>query len=190
MSCPVGASCPFDRVITHSVQTAPTVKLRLKAYLNLLLPPFAPLDCLSYITWAQSWRQMGVLHFLDPWAIRPFRVSEDASWQLRSVLPPVGSLPYAGPNVYVIIRVLRLRFVAAFKLSPQSLLDLEGALGVGDSVFLFLQFGVVVGKLVEQNGDGHAVEDDAKRDAAECHTAAKIGDRDDIAIAHSRDAHL
>lgn len=132
----------------------------------------------------------GVLHFLDPWVIRPFRVSEVASWKLCSVLTLTDSVPHARPIMYVIIRVLWLRFAAAVKFAPQTFRELEGALRVRNSTFLFLQFGVVVGKLVEQNGDGHAIEDDAKRDAAKRHTAAKIGDRHDITIAHSRDAHL
>lgn len=92
--------------------------------------------------------------------------------------------------MYLIIRVLWRGFEAVVKFAPQTFLELESALCIRNSVFLFLQFGVVVGKLVEQNGDGHAVEDDAKRDATKCYTAAKIGDGDDIAIAHSRDAHL
>lgn len=132
----------------------------------------------------------GVLHFLDPWVIRPFRVSEVTSWQLCSILALMDSLSHSGSIMYLIIRVLWRGFEAVVKFAPQTFLELEGALCIRNSVFLFLQFGVVVGKLVEQNGDGHAVEDDAKRDATKCYTAAKIGDGDDIAIAHSRDAHL
>ena len=172
------------------MQTAPTVKLRLKAYLNLLLPPSSPLRLFILNHIGSELEADGVFHGLGPWAIRPFRVTGVASWQLGSLLALMDGLPHAGPVMYLIIGVLRLGLVAAVELVPQTFPELEGALRVCHTVFLLLQFGVVVGKLVEQDGDGHAVEDDAKGDAAKCHTAAEIGDGDDIAVAHSRDAHL
>lgn len=189
----MGVSCSFDRgvIITHSMQTAPTLKLRLRAYLNLLLPPFPPPHRL--FIWNHTGSELeadGVLHSLDSCVIRPFRVSEVTCWQLRSVLALVDGLPHTGPIMYLIIGVLGLRLKAAVKFAPQTFPELEGALCVWDAVFLLLQFGVVVRKLVEQDGDGHAVEDDAERDATKCHTAAKIWDGDDITIANSRDAHL
>lgn len=122
--------------------------------------------------------------------IRPFKVSEVATGQLLSIIAQVDALPSTGPKVYLVIRVLWLRFKAAVKPAPQTFPELEGALCVGERVFLLLQFGVIVGKLIEQNGNRHAVEDDAKRYAAKRNTAAKVGDRDNIAIAHSGDAHL
>lgn len=122
--------------------------------------------------------------------IRPFRVSEVAKVAgFSSVLALVDGLPHAGPVMYLIIRV-GLRLLAALELTPQALGELELALRVGKPVLLLLQFGVVIRELVEQNGDGHAIEDDAERDAAECHAAAQIGDRHDVTVAHSGDAHL
>lgn len=102
----------------------------------------------------------------------------------------MGNLPPAGPIVYLIIRVLRAGVEAVLKITPKTFLELEGALCVWKVVFLLLQFGIIVGELVEQNGNGHAIEDDAKGDAAECDTAAEIGDRDNISVAHSGDANL
>lgn len=90
----------------------------------------------------------------------------------------------------VVVRVVGLGITAAIEFALQPLGELELALGVGDAVLLLLQLGVVVGELVEENGDGHAVEDDAKGDAAERHTAAQVGDRHDVAVADSGDAHL
>ena len=63
-------------------------------------------------------------------------------------------LPHTGPIMYLIIGVLWLGLEAAVKFAPQTFPELEGALCVGDVVFLLLQFGVIVGELVEQNGDG------------------------------------
>lgn len=112
--------------------------------------------------------------------------------RLLSVLAVGEGLPHHGPVVDLIIRVLRLQlgFAAGVILALQAPPDLEGALRVGIAVLLFLQLGVVVGKLVEQNGDGHAVEDDPKGDAAEGHTAAQVGDGNHITVAHGGDAHL
>lgn len=92
----------------------------------------------------------------------------------------------------LVIRVLQLRlgFAACLILALQAPSDLEGALCVGKAVLLLLQLGVVVGKLVEKNGDGHAVEDDTKGDAAKGHTAAQVGDGNHVTVAHSGDAHL
>lgn len=100
------------------------------------------------------------------------------------------NVPSTGPIVYLIIGVFWLRFKAAVKLTPQTFPELEGAFNVCMGVFLFLELGIVVRELIEQNGDGHAVEDDAEGNAAKCHTATQIGDRDDVSIAHSGDTHL
>lgn len=98
--------------------------------------------------------------------------------------------PGMRPVVDVVVRVFRLGVVATFKLALQSLDELEPALSVGNPVLLLLQLGIVVRKLVEENGDGHAVEDDAKGDAAKRHAAAQVGDRHDVTVADSGDAHL
>lgn len=92
----------------------------------------------------------------------------------------------------LVVGVLRLQLGLAvhIALAPQAFPDLEGALCVGVAVLLFLQLGVVVGKLVEENGDGHAVEDDPEGDAAEGHAAAQVGDGNHVAVAHGGDAHL
>lgn len=128
--------------------------------------------------------------FVYPRVIRPFRVTEVTTRQLFLFFNLGGKLPATGPIVYLLIRVLRPGFEAAVKLTPETFLELEGAHRVGKVVFLLLQFGIVVGELVEQNGDGHAIKDDAKGDTAECHTAAEVGDGDNISIAHSGDADL
>lgn len=91
---------------------------------------------------------------------------------------------------WFIIRVIVCGFEAVVKLAPQPFLELKGALDVGLGALLVLEFGVVVGELVEEDGDGHAVEDDAKGDAAERHAAAQVGDGHHVPVAHSGDAHL
>lgn len=80
--------------------------------------------------------------------------------------------------------------VAISEFALQPLDELKLALSVGNSILLLLQLGIVVGKFVEENGDGHAVEDDAKGDAAKCHAAAQVGDRHDVTVADGGDAHL
>lgn len=112
--------------------------------------------------------------------------------RLLSVLAVGEGLPHHGPVMDLVVRVLwlHLGFAACVIFALQASSDLEGALRVGKAVLLFLQLGVVIGKLVEQNGDGHAVEDDTKGDAAEGHTAAQVGDGDHVAVAHGGDAHL
>lgn len=100
------------------------------------------------------------------------------------------SMSSTGAIVNVIIRIFRWRFEAAVELTPQPSPKLECALCVGKWIFLLLQFGIVVRELVEQNGNGHSIKNDAKRDAGKRHAAAKVGDWDDISITNSRDAHL
>lgn len=90
----------------------------------------------------------------------------------------------------VVVRIVGLGITAANKFALQPLGELELALGVGEPVLLLLQLSIVVGELVEENGDGHAVEDDAEGDAAERHTAAQVGNGHDVPIADSGDAHL
>lgn len=90
----------------------------------------------------------------------------------------------------VLVQLVRLGILAAFKFALQPFGELELALGVGDPVLLLLQLGVVVGELVEEDGNGHAVEDDAEGDAAEGHAAAQVGDRHHVAVADGGDAHL
>lgn len=121
-----------------------------------------------------------------PWLPGP------AGRRLHSVLPIGEGLPHRGPVMDLVVGVLLLQlgFAARVALAFQASPDLEGALGVGIAVLLFLQLGVVVGKLVEENGDGHAVEDDTEGDAAEGHAAAQVGDGNHVAVAHGGDAHL
>lgn len=112
------------------MHTAPTVKLRLKAYLNLLLLPlFPPVDCLSYITYIEM-EADGVLHFIDQRVIRPFRVSEVATGQLLLIFITANSLPSTGPEVDLIFGLLWRGFEAVIKLAPQTFLEFEGALSV------------------------------------------------------------
>lgn len=47
-----------------------------------------------------------------------------------------------------------------------------------------LELGVVVGELVVEDGDGHAVEDDAEGDAGEGEDPAQVGLRQHVAVAH------
>lgn len=112
--------------------------------------------------------------------------------QLLSVLAIGEGLPHRGPVMDLVVGVLWLQLgsAACVILALQASSDLEGSLCVGKAVLLFFQLGVVVGKLVEQNGDGHAVEDDTKGDAAEGHTATQVGDGNHVAVAHGGDAHL
>lgn len=57
--------------------------------------------------------------------------------------------------------------------------------GPGDSgVLVGLELGVVVGELVVEDGDGHAVEDDAEGDAGEGEDPAQVGLRQHVAVAH------
>lgn len=129
--------------------------------------------------------------------LRPFQGRQVALWLFCDfyyyfflLFPLKSSLPSTGPIVELIVGVLSLGLQAAVTLVLQTSPQLERALGVGKRVFLLLQFGVVVGKFVEKNGDGHAVEDDAKGNAAKGHAAPQIGDGDHVSVAYSGDAHL
>lgn len=63
--------------------------------------------------------------------------------------------------------------------------------GFGDiGVLVGLELGVVVGELVVKDGDGHAIEDDAKGDAGEGEHTTQDGFREHVAIAHCGNAHL
>lgn len=63
--------------------------------------------------------------------------------------------------------------------------------GLGDGgVLVGLELGVVVGELVIEDGDGHAVEDDAEGDAGEGEDAAQVGLREHVAVAHRANTHL
>lgn len=64
------------------------------------------------------------------------------------------------------------------------------ALPEGGGVLVGLELGVVVGELVEEDGDGQAVEDDAEGDAYEGKEAAEHRLRVHISITHSGYAHL
>lgn len=57
-------------------------------------------------------------------------------------------------------------------------------------VLVGLELGVVVGELVIEDGDGHAVEDDAKGDAGEGKDTSQVGLWEHVAVAHSGNAHL
>lgn len=60
----------------------------------------------------------------------------------------------------------------------------------GGGVLVGLELGVVVGELVEEDGDGQAVEDDAEGDADEGKEAAQHSLRVHVSIAHGGYAHL
>lgn len=60
----------------------------------------------------------------------------------------------------------------------------------GGGVLVGLELGVVVGELVEEDGDGQAVEDDTKGDADEGKEAAQNRLRVHVSVAHSGYAHL
>lgn len=63
--------------------------------------------------------------------------------------------------------------------------------GLGDGgVLVGLELAVIVGELVVEDGDGHAVEDDAEGDAGEGEDAAQVGLRQHVAVAHSGNTHL
>lgn len=65
------------------------------------------------------------------------------------------------------------------------------AAGPGDGrVLVGLELGVVVGELVVEDGDGHAVEDDTKGDAGEGKDAAQVGLWEHVAVAHRGNTHL
>lgn len=53
-----------------------------------------------------------------------------------------------------------------------------------------LERGVIVRELVVEDGDGHAVEDDAKGDAGKGEETAQVGLREHVAITHCGNAHL
>lgn len=72
---------------------------------------------------------------------------------------------------------------------PAGELHLPASFGDG-GVLVGLELGVVVGELVVEDRDGHAVEDDAEGDAGEGEDAAQVGLREDVAVAHSGNTHL
>lgn len=65
--------------------------------------------------------------------------------------------------------------------------ELERVAGL---VLMGLQLGIVVRKLVVEDGDGHAVEDDAKRDAGKRHHPAEHRVGYSVSIAHSGETDL
>lgn len=60
----------------------------------------------------------------------------------------------------------------------------------GGGILVGLEFGVVVGELVEEDGDGQTVQDDAEGDADEGEEATQHRLRVDVSIAHCGDADL
>lgn len=63
--------------------------------------------------------------------------------------------------------------------------------GLGDSsVLMGLELGVVVGELVVEDGDRHAVEDDAEGDADAGEYPAQVGLWEHVAVANSGNTHL
>lgn len=63
--------------------------------------------------------------------------------------------------------------------------------GLGDGgVLVGLEFGVIVGELVVEDGNGHPVQDDAKGDAGEGEDTAQVGLREHVAVAHRGNTHL
>lgn len=110
-------------------------------------------------------------------------------WVLERELGSVGrTLGSAGSAV-----AAGLSSAALGQLPQSSLLEaeppgeLEGEAGL---VLVGLQLGVVVRKLVVEDGDGHAVEDDAKGDAAKRHHPAKHRVGHGVSIAHGGEADL
>lgn len=57
-------------------------------------------------------------------------------------------------------------------------------------VLVGLELAVVVRELVVEDGDGHAVEDDAEGDAAEGEDTAEVGLWNHVAVAHSGNTRL
>lgn len=68
--------------------------------------------------------------------------------------------------------------------------DLPARFFSGGSVLVGLELGVVVRELVVQDGDGHAVEDDAEGDAGQSQDAAQVGLREHVTVADRGNAHL
>lgn len=60
----------------------------------------------------------------------------------------------------------------------------------GGGILVGLEFGVVVGELVEEDGDGQTVQDDAEGDADEGEEATQHRLRVDVSVAHRGDADL
>lgn len=60
----------------------------------------------------------------------------------------------------------------------------------GGLVLVGLQLGVIVRELVVEDGDGHPVEDDTKRDAREGHHPAQHCVRHCVSVAHCGEADL
>lgn len=73
--------------------------------------------------------------------------------------------------------------------SPPGELHFATSLGDG-GVLVGFELGVVVGELVVEDGDGHAVEDDTEGDAGEGKDAAQVGLREDVSVAHGGNTHL
>ncbi len=53
-----------------------------------------------------------------------------------------------------------------------------------------LELGVIIGELVVEDGDGHAVQDNAKGDAGEGKDTAQIGLREHVTVADCGNTHL
>lgn len=56
--------------------------------------------------------------------------------------------------------------------------------------FVGLQFTIIVRELVVENGDGHAIENDAKGNAGKGEKSAQVSLWEHIAVPHGRDADL
>lgn len=72
---------------------------------------------------------------------------------------------------------------------PPGKVHLPARLGDG-GVLVSLELCVIVGELVVENGDGHAVKDDAKGDAGEGKDSAQVGLRQHVAVANCGNTHL
>lgn len=53
-----------------------------------------------------------------------------------------------------------------------------------------LELGVVVWELIVEDGDGHAVQDDAEGDAGEGEDATQVGLWEHVAVTHRGNTHL
>lgn len=81
--------------------------------------------------------------------------------------------------------------VALCKLLGRSSGEVQLSTGPGDGcVLVGLELGIVVREFVVEDGNGHAVEDDAKGDAGEGKDTAQVGFWENVAVTHRGNTHL
>lgn len=86
--------------------------------------------------------------------------------------------------------LLLLRTEAGVNSHPESFLQMQAVLDFAVGELLSFQFSIIIRELVEEDGDGHPIQDDPERDATECHHTAAKGDRDHVPVTHCGDAYL